>query len=134
MADFRNRRRFSLRCLSKCVIPGSVRLKSNTRTPRGYYIIKRANRVLLNERLRTINNTLEMFEYQRDTCIDHFCRALDKEAMEKCKNFINRTREARHKKTLDHQKAKFERLYQKSMGGHSNQDQYICVAAKSQIY
>ena len=59
-------------------------------------------------------------------------RVLDREAMNECKYFINRAREARHKKTLDHQKAKFERLYQKNKGDHSNQDdQYICHGSQN---
>ena len=35
MADFSNHRRFSLRCLSEGLIPVSVRLKSNIKTPKG---------------------------------------------------------------------------------------------------
>ena len=69
MVDLRNHGRFSLRCLSKDVMPVSVRLESNIRTPNSYYIIKRAETTLLNERIRMINNTLEMCAYQRDTCI-----------------------------------------------------------------
>ena len=67
MVDFQNHRRFSLRFLSKDVIPVSIRLKSNIRTPKGYYIIKKAERALLNERIRSIN-TINMLSHQRDTC------------------------------------------------------------------
>ena len=81
MADFRNHRKFSLRYLSKDVLPVSVRVKSNMITPRGYNIIKSVERTLLNERIRMINNTLEMFEYQRDTCINQLTRVLDKEVI-----------------------------------------------------
>ena len=42
MADFKNHRRFSLRCLSKGIIPVSVK-------PKGNYIVKKAERTLLNE-------------------------------------------------------------------------------------
>ena len=107
------------------VIPVSVRLQSNLKIPRGYYIIKRAERQLLNEKIRTINNTLEIYEHQRDTCIDHLTRVLDKTMMEEWKEFIDRVREARHKKTLECQMAKYERLCEKR-GGHSNHDHYSC--------
>ena len=44
--------------------------------------------------------------------------------MEECEIFINRKRESRHLKTLEHQKLKFERLCQKysmtTKGGHLN--------------
>ena len=56
MVDFKNNRRFSLRCLSEDVIPVSIKLRSNIRTPKGQYIIRRAEKALLNERIRSINN------------------------------------------------------------------------------
>ena len=68
MADFSNHRRFSLRCLRKDLIPVSIRLRSNIKTPKGYHIIWKAERALLNERIQSINNTLNMLEIQRDTC------------------------------------------------------------------
>ena len=64
MADFENHRRFTLRCLSKQVIPVSVRLKSTIKTPKGRDIIRKAERALLNERVRSINNSLTMFKAQ----------------------------------------------------------------------
>ena len=62
MADIQNHRHFSLRCLSKDIIPTSVSLKSTIRTPKPKYISKRAERALLNERTRSINNTITMFK------------------------------------------------------------------------
>ena len=55
------------------------------------------------------------------TCIDWLIRALHKDTMKECKNFINMTREAWHKKTLVCQTSKFERLCQRNKGGHSKQ-------------
>ena len=64
MADFENHCRISLRCLSKDIIPVSVRLKSNIKTPKGRYIVRKVERALLNERVRLINNSLTMFKIQ----------------------------------------------------------------------
>ena len=66
MADFQNHQRFSLRCLSNNIIPTSVRLKSTIRTPKAKYIIHRAEKALLNERIRSITNTISMFKILRD--------------------------------------------------------------------
>ena len=41
MADFQNHRCFSLRCLSKGIIPTSVRLKTTSRHPRGSILLKK---------------------------------------------------------------------------------------------
>ena len=45
---------------------------------------------------------------------------LNKEVMEDCHEFINYRRERRHFKTLEWQKNKFDQLWQKNTGGHSN--------------
>ena len=65
MADFANHRRFTLRCLAEDLVPVSIRLKQNIRTPKGLQIIKKAERALLNERVKSINNTLNMLKSQR---------------------------------------------------------------------
>ena len=101
MADFSNHRRFSLRCLSKGLIPVSVRLKSNVKTPKGRQIIKKAEIALLNERIRSINNSIAMFTIQRDTCINQLKDNLNKENMERCERFIKEKREVRHFKTFE---------------------------------
>ena len=120
--NLRNLRKFLLRCLGKNINPVSIRMKSKIKTPRGLNILKKAERALLNERIRIINNTLEMLECQSDTCMNKLSRVLDQEVMEESKVFMNKTKEARHFKTLDHQKAKFERLWLRNKGGHSNGD------------
>ena len=110
MVDFSNHRRFTLRCLSKGLVPVSIHLKKNIKTPKGLQIIKRAERSLLNERIGSINNTLNMLKSQRDTCIDQLRRVLSNEWMDKCKDFIEVGREQQHLKTLNRQKEKFNRL------------------------
>ena len=84
MADFKNHKRFSLRCLSEDVIPVSIKLKSNIRTPKGQYIIRRAEKALLNEKIRSINNTINMLNHQRDTCKTDLEKRIREESMEEC--------------------------------------------------
>ena len=115
MADFENHYRFTLRCLSKDVIPVSVRLKSTIKTPKGRYIVRKVERALLNERVRSINNSLTMFKAQRDTSINSLETAIDRETLNDCYDFIRVRREGRHQKTLDRQISKFYRLCQKNI-------------------
>ena len=70
MVDFQNHRRFTLRCLSKDLIPVSIKLKTTVKTPKGIYIVRKAERMLMNERIRSINNMITMFKWQIDTCIN----------------------------------------------------------------
>ena len=119
MADFSNHQRFSLRCLSLDLIPVSIRLRSTIKTPKGKQIIKKVERALLNERIRSINNTLSMLKQRKDTCIFQLEEKLDRESMEECRQFIKIKREARHLNTLDRQRNNLERLCQKNRGAKS---------------
>ena len=123
MADFQNHRRFSLRYLSEDVILVSIRLKSNIKTPKGQYIIRTAEKALLNERIWSINNTIYMFNCQLDTCKTDLEHIITEEDLKECQNFINTRSEARHYKTMDRQKKKLDWLCHRNSskrGGHSN--------------
>ena len=123
IADFKNHRRFSLRCLSEDVILVSIKLRNNIRTPKGQYIIRRAEKAWLNERIRSINNTIYMFNHQLDTCKTDLEKIIKEEDLKECQEFINTMREARHSKTMDRQKQNFNQLCHRNSsnkGGHSN--------------
>ena len=53
ISSYKNHQRFLLRCLSKRVIPVSLKLKNNIRAYKSDCIIYQAERRLLNERIRT---------------------------------------------------------------------------------
>ena len=63
ISDYKNHRRFSLRCLSKDVAPVSLKLKNNIRTYKSKCIIHKTERKLLIKRIRNINNTIESLEH-----------------------------------------------------------------------
>ena len=50
---------------------------------------------------RTINDTLEILECQRDPCKIQLARVLDQKVMVECNEFMNKIKEARHFKTLE---------------------------------
>ena len=99
--------------MSKNLIPVSVGLKSTFKTPKSKQIIRKAERALLNEQVRLVNNFLTMFKEQRDTCMNNLSTVLDDERMSECKSFIKTRKEVRHQKTLKRQMSKFERLCHK---------------------
>ena len=117
MADFHNHWRFSLKCLKYDVIPVSIRLKTNVRTAKDLEIIRKTERKLLNECIRSINNSLELYIYEREAIVQQSEEKLDHNTiLEECNNFIKRVVEARHQRVLDWQKRKFELLYQQKTG------------------
>ena len=94
MAAFQNHRIFSLRCLKEDIIPVSVKLKSNTRTPKARAITKMLEKALMNMRIRSINNTITMLQIQRDMCMNSLLDIFSKETTEECEKLINLRREA----------------------------------------
>ena len=123
MADFQNHRCFTLRCLGEKVVLLSIKLKSHVKTPKGFQIIRRAETSFLNERARSINNTINMLSLQKDTCIRKLKEKIGEDLMKECEIFIEKRREPRHYKTMSRQKMKLEALCQKSnsnRGGCSN--------------
>ena len=100
MANFKNHRRFSLRCLDNNIIPVSLKLRSNIKTPKAKKIIKKTERALLNERIGMINNTIELCKHEKDTCIEELSKKMSQEDMEECKRFMFNIKEERHLKTM----------------------------------
>ena len=122
MSDFRNRPRFTIKCLKNDIVPVSVRLKTNIRTAKGLEIIRRAEKQLLNECIRSINNHLEIFMIKRDTCINKLKNIVrDQNLIQQCENLMKNVIESRHLGVLERQKSKYEVLHQQKLGGHSNQ-------------
>ena len=63
-----------------------------------------------------------MLNLQKDTCIRKLKEKIGVDLMKECEIFIEKTREARHYKTMSRQNMKLEALCQKSnsnRGGHS---------------
>ena len=129
IADFKNHRRFTLRCLSQKITPNSLKLKSNIKTSRGKSILERAERQLMNERVRSINNSIATWTCLRDTCMKTLQDQISGFQFQECSNFIERVKESRHQVVLKRQLSKFDRLWQRyrgvrpqehAEGGHSN--------------
>ena len=113
MSNFRNHWRFTIKCLKNDIVPVSVRLKTNIRTTKGLEIIKRAEKQLLNECIRTINNQLEMFMIKRDTCVNKLKNTIkDQILIQECENLMKKITESRHLRVLKRQKSKYEGLHQ----------------------
>ena len=108
MAAFQNHRIFSLRCLKEDLVPVSVQLRNNVKTPKAKIITRKAERTLLNERIRTINNTIAMATSKRDACMNTLLTIFSKEIMDECARLINIRREAYYIKVKNRQISKLE--------------------------
>ena len=124
MADYRNHRRFTLKCIKASITPVRCKLKNLLKTKRSYEIIHKAEKQLSNERIRNINNTLEMFEKNRSQYYSHLKNIVNQHDQDsdiyKCILFINKIKEHRHSKIKQKQVNKFKHLYFKRYVYHHN--------------
>ena len=72
------------------IAPVSVRLKNTVRTSRSFDIIRKVERLLLNERIRSIYNATKSSSWQRDTCASQLGSVVDEDTFRECQAFINR--------------------------------------------
>ena len=97
-----------------------MKLKTNIKTPKAKYIIKKTEISLLNERIRSINNSIAMFRTIIDACKNQLENIIDDAIMGECLSYIERRREQRHQKIKERHLSKFYRLCQGQRTGHSN--------------
>ena len=126
MVDFQNHRRFTLRCLGEEVVPVSIKLKSQIKTPKGLQIIKKAEIALINERVKSINNTLNMLGLEFHTCMRRLEDKIKAEDFQECISFIEKSKEARHLKTMTRQKEKLNILINKKQDGKKSVERGGC--------
>ena len=135
MCDYENHRRFSLRCLGNGIIPVSIRLKNHVRTQKSDNIIQRAERSLLNERIREVNIILDWLKHDTYMYQNNLSAIISEDLMEQSIEIIKEHRESRHRTVMERQINKYNKLwaqkYESSSsstcssngtGGHSNQD------------
>ena len=108
--DYRNHWRFTLRCIRKDLIPVNVRLKSTINNGRMKQTINRAERQLLQDRIKGINGILQDNAIKLDRCRSRLLSLVTTTTMKKCIDFINKLREFRFTKIRDRQVNKFNRL------------------------
>ena len=124
MVDYRNHRRFTLRCIKASITPVCCKLKNPLKTKKSYNIIHKAEKQLLYERVRNINNIPESLDKQRENQYRKLKDTLfnsnsnqhvqDPELdLERSRLFINRIKGHRHNKIQEKHIDKFKRLYYK---------------------
>ena len=115
--DYKNHRTFTLRCISKDIVPVSVKLRSAcSKISQGAgKIIEKAEKQLLQDRVRCINNTIEAnvntINNSRSRLASLVTNTTD---LDRCSKFIHKVREGRYGKVKDRQVRKFNILVSKS--------------------
>ena len=115
-SDYKNHRIFSLRCLHKDLIPVSIKLKSTLDTSKARQIIRKAEKDLLQARVKAINNILVHVDRQIEECRAKLASIILAERLGECQDFINKVSEIRFIKVRQRQINKFNHLVTKKEG------------------
>ena len=119
-SDYKNDRIFSLRCIHKELIPVSIKLKSTLDTPKARQIIRKAEKDLLQARIKAINNILVQVERETQDCRAKLASIISQERLEQCQHFINKVSELRFNKVKQRQINKLNHLVSKKKGNITN--------------
>ena len=115
-SDYKNHRIFSLRCIHQELIPVSIKLKSTLDTPKARQIIRKAEKDLLQARVKAINNILVQVEKEIQDCRTKLASIISQERLEQCQGFINKISELRFNKVKQRQINKLNYLVSKKEG------------------
>ena len=115
-SDYKNHRIFSLRCIHQELTPVSIKLKSTLDTPKARQIIRKAEKNLLQARIKAINNILVQVEKEIQDCGTKLASIISQERLEQCQGFINKVSELRFNKVKQRQINKLNYLVAKKEG------------------
>ena len=102
------------KCIGQNLIPVSIRLKPSKSkqfiSANARKIIERAERQLMQERVRTINKTIQVNEDNGNHNKTRLASIVTQVDLDRCINFIEKVRQDRFNKVKDRQVRKFELL------------------------
>ena len=114
--DYKNHRIFTLRCLHKELVPVSLKLKSMLNTTRAKKIIRKAEKDLIQARIKSINNIINNMAIQLEQCRSQLASIISTERLRECQAFIDTVGETRFNKVKNRQIKKFQNLVNKKEG------------------
>ena len=114
--DYKNHRIFTLRCLHRELVPVSLKLKSTLNTTRAKQIIRKAEKDLIQARIKSINNILTNVAIQLEQCRSQLASIISTERRRECQGFIDKVGETRFNKVKNRQIKKFQNLVNKKKG------------------
>ena len=107
---------FTLRCLHKELIPVSIKLKSTLKTENARKIIRKAEKNLLQARIKAINSIPDNIAKQTEECRSHLASIISAQRLRECQGFIDKVGEIRFTKDKQRQLNKYNILLNKKEG------------------
>ena len=115
-SDYRNHRIFTLRCLHSDLIPVSIKLKSTIKSTRAKQILRKAEKELLQARIKSINFILDSTSQQLEECRSKLAAIISTQKLRECQDFVDKVSENRFNKVKQRQINKLNLLTTKKEG------------------
>ena len=115
-SDYRNHRIFTLRCLHSDLIPVSIKLKSTIKSTRAKQILRKAEKELLQARIKSINFILDSTSQQLEECRSKLVTIISTQKLRECQDFVDKVSENRFNKVKQRQINKLNLLTTKKEG------------------
>ena len=102
-SDYKNHRIFTLRCLHNDLIPVSIKLKSTIKSTRAKQILRKAEKELLQARIKSINFILDNTSKQLEECRSKLATIISTQKLRECQDFVDKVSENRFNKVKQRQ-------------------------------
>ena len=97
-SEYKNHRIFTLRCIHNDLVPSSIKLKSTLKTTRANQILRKAEKDLLQARVKSINFILDQTSKQLEECRSKLVTIVSTQKLRECQDFVDKVSETRFNK------------------------------------
>ena len=115
-SDYKNHRIFTLRCIHKYLVPVSIKLKSTLKTEGAKKIVRKAEKEVMQARIKAINSILDNIGKQTELCRSSLASIISTQRPIECQGFIDKVGEIGFNKVEQRQLNKFQNLVNKRAG------------------
>ena len=115
-SDYKNHRIFTLRCIHKDLVPVTIKLKTTIKTTKARQIIRKAEKDLLQTRVKAINSVLDNVTKLTEECRTQLASIISAQRLRECQGFIDKVSEIRFTKVRQRQLNKYNMLLNKKEG------------------
>ena len=92
-SEYKNHRIFTLRCIHNDLVPSSIKLKSTLKTTRANQILRKAEKDLLQARVKSINYILDQTSKQLAECRSKLATIVSTQKLRECQDFVDKVGE-----------------------------------------
>ena len=97
-SGYKNHRIFTLRCIHNDLVPSNIKLKSTLKSTRANQILRKAEKDLFQDRVKSINYILDQTSKQLEECRSKLATIVSTPKLRECQDFIDKVGETRFNK------------------------------------